>query len=270
MKMWRRYGSTGTSTPAIRPIERACGPAALTTVRVSIVPRVVSTRGDPAGLDADAGHLGVALDRYARRLRRLREPHRDAVRIGDAVALAEGGAGDAVDVEPGRQRAPPAARRATARRRRGCAAARRSRETSRRSPAPTAGTGSRPGGSRSAGRPRRRTARTADRLDGEADVRLVRELVAHAAGVATGRSGAEQLLALDEHDVGDAAAREVVGHACAHAAAADDDDIGRRFHRRRRRRERFWVLGSGFTVLGSAVQRFGVLGSRVLGSGSRF
>src|SRR5438067_1203735 len=43
MKMWRRMGSTGTSSPAIRPIARACGPAALTTARVSIVPRVVST-----------------------------------------------------------------------------------------------------------------------------------------------------------------------------------------------------------------------------------
>ena len=43
MKMCRRIGSTGTSAPAIAPISRAYGPAALTTARVSIVPREVST-----------------------------------------------------------------------------------------------------------------------------------------------------------------------------------------------------------------------------------
>ena len=43
MKMWRRYGSTGTSTPARRPTVRAHGPAALTTMRVAMEPRDVST-----------------------------------------------------------------------------------------------------------------------------------------------------------------------------------------------------------------------------------
>src|SRR5436190_22639830 len=52
----------------------------------------------------------------------------------------------------------------------------------------------------------------------------------HTAGVACRRSGREQLLALDQHDVGDAAARQVIRNARAHAAAADDDDVSGAFH----------------------------------------
>ena len=105
-----------------------------------------------------------------------------------------------------------------------------------------------------------------DRLDRQADVRLVRELVAHAAGVATGRSGAEQLLALDQHDVGDAAAREVVGDARAHAAAADDYDIGRRFIGGEAVVSGFRVRGSGFrSGSGFSGSGFGGSGFWVLG-----
>ena len=158
MKMCRRYGSTGTSTPAIRPIRRACGPAALTTVRVSIVPRVVSTAATrPDSTRIPVTSVSRSIETPAS-LRRLGEAHRDAVGIGDAVALAERRAERAVHVEPRRQPGGVLRRRATARPRPGCAAARRSGETSRRSPASTAETDSRPGESRSAGRPRRRTA----------------------------------------------------------------------------------------------------------------
>src|SRR5262249_62095989 len=45
--------------------------------------------GDAIAFDADAGDLGVAFDRDAVRLSSLGEADRDAVRIGDAVALAE-------------------------------------------------------------------------------------------------------------------------------------------------------------------------------------
>ena len=46
-------GTTGTLTPASAPISPANMPPAFTTISVSIVPRSVSTRGDPAALDAD-------------------------------------------------------------------------------------------------------------------------------------------------------------------------------------------------------------------------
>jgi hypothetical protein len=69
-----------------------------------------------------------------------------------------------------------------------------------------------------------------DRFDGETDVGRIRELVAHAAGVASGRPGSQQLLALDQHEIGDALARQMVGHARAHAAASDDDGVGGAFH----------------------------------------
>src|SRR5206468_12564103 len=75
-----------------------------------------------------------------------------------------------------------------------------------------------------------------DRFDREADVRLVRELVADAARVAPGGSRAQQRLALEDDDVGHAAAREMVGDAGAHAPAADDDDFSRALHANNRPR----------------------------------
>ena len=42
-KMCRRRGSTGSSSPAIRPTSGAQGPAALTTSRVAMVPAGVRT-----------------------------------------------------------------------------------------------------------------------------------------------------------------------------------------------------------------------------------
>ena len=59
--------------------------------------------GDAAGLDANPGDLGIALDRDARRLRGPGEAHGHAIGIGDAVARAERRAERAIHVEPGRQ-----------------------------------------------------------------------------------------------------------------------------------------------------------------------
>jgi hypothetical protein len=46
-----------------------------------------------------------------------------------------------------------------------------------------------------------------------------------AAGVAAGGAGAQDGLALDEHDAGHAAFGEMPGNACPHAPASDDDDV---------------------------------------------
>ena len=225
MKMWRRYGSTGTSTPAIRPIRRACGPAALTTIRVSIVPRVVSTAATrPASTRIPVTSVSRAIG-DACRLRRLREAHGDAVGIGDAIALAERRADGAVHVEPRRQ----------PRRVRGVEPLHVHTEAALQRDVPA---------KRLDARRRRQQKQIAvlvevdriahlvgeplqhaDRFDGEADVRLVRELMPDAAGVPPGRSGPEQRVALDEHDVGDAAPGEMIRHARPHAPAADDHDI---------------------------------------------
>src|SRR5882672_3715138 len=51
-----------------------------------------------------------------------------------------------------------------------------------------------------------------------------------AAGVASGGSRREHLLALDEDDVGHPAAGQMVGHARAHAPTADDDHFRCTFH----------------------------------------
>src|SRR5262245_53451646 len=87
----------------------------------------------------------------------------------------------------------------------------------------------------------------------------------HPAGVSAGGSGAEHLLALDEDDIGDAEAGEVIGDARAHASAADDHDVSGAFHVAHADR----VQGSWFRVLGSF--SFRVLGSefRVLSAGFR-
>src|SRR5262249_42102489 len=66
----------------------------------------------------------------------------------------------------------------------------------------------------------------ADRFDRQLDVRLVRELMAHTARVATGRSRAEQLIALDEDDVRHTAARQVISDARAHAPATNYHGVG--------------------------------------------
>src|SRR6185436_11903968 len=69
-----------------------------------------------------------------------------------------------------------------------------------------------------------------DRLNREADVRFVGELVADAAGVAARGPGGEQLLALDEDDVRDAAPSQVIGDARAHAPAANDHHVSGALH----------------------------------------
>ena len=85
-----------------------------------------------------------------------------------------------------------------------------------------------------------------DRFDGEADVRGVGKLMAHAARVSAGRSRREHRLALDEHDIGHAAAGEVAGDAGTHASAADDHHLGATLHRTGE-----GVQGSRFRVQGS-------------------
>ncbi len=52
----------------------------------------------------------------------------------------------------------------------------------------------------------------------------------HAARISTGRPGGEQLFTLENDDVADAAAREVVGDARAHTAAANHYRVGGWFH----------------------------------------
>jgi hypothetical protein len=67
--------------------------------------------------------------------------------------------------------------------------------------------------------------------------------MADAARVPSGRSGREHLLALEQDDVGDAAAGQMIGDARAHAAAADDHDVSGWFHDRV---QGSWFRGSGF------------------------
>jgi hypothetical protein len=66
-----------------------------------------------------------------------------------------------------------------------------------------------------------------NRLDGQLDIGLVRELVPDAAGISTRRSGSELRLALDEYDAPQAPAREMKRDTRAHAAASDDDGVSR-------------------------------------------
>ena len=186
--------------------------------------------GDTLPVEANAGHLGVALDGSARRLRRLDEPHRHAIRIGDAVAAAAGGRGHAVHVQAGHAlrrgfRIEPLHFHA---------------QTALQRHVPPKGVDACVAGEEEQVAVLMKVDRLADlvsepfqetdRFDGELDVRRVRELVAHAAGVPPGGAGGQQLLALDEHDVGDAAASEVVGDTRTHAPAADDHRVRCPFH----------------------------------------
>src|SRR5438105_11084643 len=72
-----------------------------------------------------------------------------------------------------------------------------------------------------------------DRFDRELDVGVVRELVTHAARVATRRSGPEHRLPLDQDHIGQSAAGQMVRHAGPHTPAADDHCFRRLFHRPR-------------------------------------
>ena len=66
----------------------------------------------------------------------------------------------------------------------------------------------------------------ADALLGEADIRLGRELLAHAAG-GVGGGAAADLVALQHDHVGHAALGQRVGDGAAHDPGADDDGLGR-------------------------------------------
>ena len=232
MKMWRRSGTTGSSTPAIAATWPAHGPAALTTARVAIGPADVVDAGDAPLGDVDAGEVGAAQhgDPPAQ-LRRLHEAHGDAVRIGDAVGGAEGGRAHAGGVEPRRHRRrvagreplhveaePPLQRDAVAE----GPFARLARQQEQVAVLPEVDRAADLGFE---------AGEEGDRLARQRDVGGIGELVAHAAGVAPGGAGAELGLALDQHDLAGAVAGQVVGGGRAHAAAADDHHI-RRAHRR--------------------------------------
>ena len=83
--MWRRSGSTGTSTPSMRPIDFAHGPAAFTRIGVEMLPFEVRTSATRFAVQANAIELDLANDLDALLLRALREPHRHAIRIGHAI-----------------------------------------------------------------------------------------------------------------------------------------------------------------------------------------
>ena len=85
--MWRRYGSTGISSPAMRPIEAAHGPAQSSSIRVA-------TSRDIDAVDADAFSQPGAKTH-----RRGRVARRDVGRARDAVGGTESAAEHVVDVE---------------------------------------------------------------------------------------------------------------------------------------------------------------------------
>jgi hypothetical protein len=71
-----------------------------------------------------------------------------------------------------------------------------------------------------------------DRFLRQLDVGRVRELMTDAAGVLARRSRRQLRLALEQHDVGDAALRQVPRHAASHAPAAHDYYVCCRSHRK--------------------------------------
>ena len=195
--MWRRSGSTGTSTPSMRPIDLAHGPAALTTSGVLMSPfevRTSATRPPASRMPVTSVSRTISTPlACAPCAKPIVTP------LGSATPSAAQKVAPRTPVtsSPGASAPPPPAT-ATARPRRGGAAGPRSSRTRPRWRPSTAGRGSRPGGSRSACRPPPRSrAIMRDRLDRQLDVRRVRELVAHAAGVLPGRAGGELRLALD-------------------------------------------------------------------------
>ncbi len=186
--------------------------------------------GEAMAVQPRAGDFAVADDLHAERLRALRKSHRHAVRIGDAVGRAIGRALDAGEIEAGRQLARLVVRhpshidavlllqrdvlleRLDVRRFREQEQVAVLVKVDRRADDPF------------------EVLHQGDRFDRQLDVRRVRELVAEAAGVLAGRSGAELRLALEKDDVGDAALGEVPGDAASHATTAGNDDIGRGLH----------------------------------------
>ena len=85
VRIWRRSGSTGRSTPTMAPSPRDQAPAAQTTVSVAIVPWSVTTRVMAPPLDVDPGDGAVADDACARTSRGCGVPADDA--LGGAVPV---------------------------------------------------------------------------------------------------------------------------------------------------------------------------------------
>jgi hypothetical protein len=219
MKMWRRSGATGTCHAPDLGRPRSGG--------IDDAPRGDrSRRGrdrcDVAVGDVDSRDLFAAPDLDAPCLRGAREPHGDAVGIGDAVTRAKRGRGHARDIEPwterrGLFRRQPVNRDAV-RPLKGDVGAKRLHALRRRQQEQVAVRPEVDGeadGILKSGEER-------DRFLGELDIRGVRELMPKAAGVPTGRGRAQLRLAFDQHDIGHAALRKVIRDAGAHAAAADD------------------------------------------------
>ena len=178
-----------------------------------------------------ARDFAFANDLDALGLRALRESHRDAVRIGDAVRRAIGRALDAGEIEAGRELARfvlrhPAHVDAVLLLQRDVLLERLDvrRLRQQEQVAVLVKVDRRADDLLEALHQR-------DRFDRQLDVGGVGELVAEAAGVLAGRSGSQLRLALEQDDVGDAALGEVPGDAASHAAAAGDDDISCVFHR---------------------------------------
>jgi len=97
--MCRRYGSTGISSPAIRPIDEDQAPAQLNTTRVATSPAEVRTALHPALRDIDAEHLDslVQARAAAPRRRGIAGGHISGAR--DSVGRTECAAEHVVDVE---------------------------------------------------------------------------------------------------------------------------------------------------------------------------
>ena len=172
---------------------------------------------DTSGVDRDPRHFGVSLDLHSSRLRRARESHRQAVRIRDAVTGAVAGRNDAVHAETGREPCGVFGRH----------------QVDVNSEAALQVDVPRKGLDRRRGRQQEEIAvlmeihRVADFVleafhepdgfDRELDVLPRRKLMPNAAGVAAGRAGGKLSFALEHDDVTDAAPRQVVRRARAHA-----------------------------------------------------
>ena len=211
------------------PTPRVCGPAAMTTSGALTSPCGVCTPRTRSPAIGDAGDRGLLLDAHAERASRLGEADRRAVGVAPAVLRAEGAADDVVEddvrVEVGDLlRSHPARGHAEALLQGDVLAEDRllggvgdEEEIALLAEADVAAE------ALGEGLP------DADALLGEADIRLGRELLAHAAG-GVGRGAASDLIALQHDHVGDAALGQGVGDGAAHDPGADDDDLGRLLH----------------------------------------
>src|SRR5918995_4649564 len=186
-------------------------------------PHVVARDGDP-------GNGGLLLDAHAARAGRLGETDRRAIGIAPAVLRAEAAAdhvveddmrvqiGDLLGSHPARGHAEALLQGDVLAEDRVLGGVGDEEEVSLLAQADVAAEALREG------------LPDADALLGEADIRLGRELLAHAAG-GIGRGATADLIAFQHHYVGDATLGQRVSDGTAHDPGADDDDRGRTLHR---------------------------------------